>query len=181
MHGYGGRKRSVPILGFVALGYGYTAMVCFLLLAWLQTESVAQGCFKLSSRGGSQHLLHDRDHATVFRLFYPQRECLDFVLFCFLFLYIYWYLSLMLLLCSCVCRLMFVRFILSVGILFVCAFSNMFLELVNTVYCLAVGTLPLLLSSTYLFLFVTSSLSPKFLYPIHCRLFLSRENKNGES
>jgi hypothetical protein len=75
-------------------------------------------------------------------------------------------------LCSCVCRLVFVCTLRLVCWHFVCVcFFNMFLELVNTFYCLAVGTLPLLLSSTYLFLFVTSSLSSKFQYPIHCRLF----------
>lgn len=96
--------------------------------------------------------------------------------FCSFLLFFFVYLSLMLLLCSCVCRLVFVCTLRLVCWNFVCVcFFNVFLELVNTFYCLAVGILPLLLSSTYLFLFVTSSLSSKFLYPIHCRLFLSRK------
>lgn len=166
MHGYGGRKRSVPILRFVTLGYGHTAMVCF-LLCW-------RGCRQNLWHKAASSSRAEEDPSTCC-MTVTTRPYFDSsirsVSVWFLFFFFFWVSFIdaalvFLCLSSSVCTLRLVCWN------FVCVcFFNMFLELVNTFYCLAAGTLPLLLSSTYLFLFVTSSLSSKFLYPIHCRLF----------
>ncbi len=125
MHGYGGRKRSVPIFALRRArlwphGYGVLSpagVVCRQNL-WHKAAS--------SSRP-------EEDPSTCCCMTVTTRPYFDssirsvsvwFFVF-FFFLVFFWYLSLMLLLlCSCVCRLMFGRFVLSVGILFVCAFST---------------------------------------------------------